>query len=174
MTLVTTETQRTQRVFQYTRPGGDVMRPSGIHYIAACAFMIATWGSSVAFTCLLIWHSIPSFTALRCVVVLGLLVLGTMVAIPFGWILGALFVAPILCRIAAKIQGAPFNEGDSVRILIGPHRDTVTSIYQIWHERGQVRVELGEQASDAVEDVFCSFEVCRERALPIAQESEGK
>ena len=70
----------------------------------------------------------------------------------------------VIWRICAKLNGAPFHEGDMVRILTGPHRDRVCRIYALWSERGQVRVDLGESAAKDVTDVFSYVEICRLRS----------
>lgn len=51
-------------------------------------------------------------------------------------------------------NGAPFREGDVVRILRGPHKQKVVPIYDVWIERDQVRVNLGEKEKNEMSDVF--------------------
>lgn len=71
-----------------------------------------------------------------------------------------------LFLLSAKLNGAPFHIGDRVCILVGPHLGRVVQIYEIWSERGQVRVELNEQTREEVKDVFSYNEVCRESHPP--------
>ena len=78
-----------------------------------------------------------------------------------GSCLGMIFLWPLIWRLGLRFNGAPFQEGDSVQILIGPHRGFVTRIYELWPTRGQVRVDLGEQAKKEVKDVFLDVQVCR-------------
>lgn len=79
-----------------------------------------------------------------------------------GLILGVIVIWQILLsHPAARIQGWPFKVGDEVVILTGRHKNTTTTIYEIWEERGQVRVDLGEELKKQVKDVFCAVEVCR-------------
>jgi hypothetical protein len=79
-----------------------------------------------------------------------------------GWMVGICFLWRIvLAPIAARLQGWPFAIGDQVWILSGRHKNTSTTIYAVWEERGQVRVELGPEAKDNVEDVYCAVAVCR-------------
>ena len=79
-----------------------------------------------------------------------------------GLILGTIFIWGVfLARVAARIQGWPFKAGDEVVILTGKHKNTQAKIYEIWGERGQVRVDLGDNLKQAVKDVFCAVEVCR-------------
>ena len=81
-----------------------------------------------------------------------------------GLIFGVIVIWQIiLSRPAAKIQGWPFKVGDEVVILTGRHKNTTTKIYEIWEERGQVRVDLGEELKKEVKDVFCAVEVCKKR-----------
>ena len=81
-----------------------------------------------------------------------------------GLILGVIVIWQILLsHPAARIQGWPFKVGDEVVILTGRHKNTTATIYEIWEERGQVRVDLGEELKKEVKDVFCAVEVCRKR-----------
>ena len=59
-------------------------------------------------------------------------------------------------------NGAPYQPGDHVRILTGPHRDQVVEVYEVWEERGQIRVRLGDREARDCTDVFGLVEVCRE------------
>jgi hypothetical protein len=81
----------------------------------------------------------------------------------FAVVPAPLILVPIF-RLGAKLNGAPFHVGDPVRILVGPHRNHLTRIYEIWDERREVRVELDPQARESVKDVFEFTQVCRENA----------
>ena len=87
--------------------------------------------------------------------------LATIPAAALGWLLGIIALGPWLFHIASKIQGAPFGVGDQVWILSGKHKGTLTNVYAVWAERGQVRVELGPEAREEVTDVLCILAVCR-------------
>jgi hypothetical protein len=63
----------------------------------------------------------------------------------------------------ARLNGAPFRVGDRVRILVGPHRDRIVQVYDVWGERRQVRVDLDAQTEKDVTDVFSFTQICRER-----------
>lgn len=81
-----------------------------------------------------------------------------------GLIFGVLVIWQLLLsHLAARIQGWPFEVGEEIVILTGKHKNTNTKIYEIWEERGQVRVDLGEKQKMEVKDVFCAVEVCRRR-----------
>ncbi len=95
----------------------------------------------------------------------GLLVVawvaGWFFAILGGWlILGPVYYAQGLWN------GAPYREGEYVRLLVGSHRGCVKRVYEVWDERHQVRVELGEGERARYADVFSYVEVCREPASP--------
>jgi len=80
----------------------------------------------------------------------------------FGGILGLFFIWPLLDKLACKRNGAPFKEGDWVRILIGSHRDKVVQVYKLVPERNEVRVNLGEHLKWLCRDAFMNNQVCRE------------
>ena len=80
---------------------------------------------------------------------------------------GAAFVAsvfvlwPFAGRLVGRFNGAPFEVGQVVCILVGPNRDRTARVYDVWSERGQVRVELGETEKATCKDVFGYWEICR-------------
>lgn len=87
--------------------------------------------------------------------------IGLIVAAFFG--VGVVLVP--LWRWRMSKNGAPFQVGDQVMILAGPHRDRIVRIYDVWPTRGEVRVELGQDERNAVTDVFGVLEVCRHPAV---------
>ncbi|MFQ5962438.1 MAG: hypothetical protein ACE5MG_13695 [Candidatus Methylomirabilales bacterium] len=91
------------------------------------------------------------------VFVLMALLAGFLCALIIAWP-----IVGIISGLQAELNGAPFHVGDRVRILVGPHRDRVVEVYEVWDERRQVRVELGEVERNQVEDVFSFGSVCRE------------
>lgn len=88
--------------------------------------------------------------------------IAVLVALPLGSLLGAWLVWPWVFTIASKINGSPFHEGELVHVLVGPYRDRVGRIYEMWPSRNQVRVEIDEKAKKDVSDVFGYNEVCCE------------
>jgi hypothetical protein len=130
------------------------MRPLRVQYVLAHAYKIAM-GSGALLLAVVVAVASGGFSVWS--------VVATIVALPLGSILGALFFGPFIFAIASKLNGSPFHEGDVVRILTGPHRDRVTRIYEMWRERNQARVDLGEAAQKDVTDVFGYTEICRER-----------
>ena len=76
----------------------------------------------------------------------------------------AMFASPVIFSIISKANGAPFRQGDMVRILIGPHKDRVARVYDVWQSRHQVRVWFDDKEAkrEAFDDVFFETEVFRE------------
>jgi hypothetical protein len=68
---------------------------------------------------------------------------------------------PPLYWIQEHFNGAPFRRGDYVKILVGQHQDIVAPVYEIWHDRHQLRVDLGADAKHAITDLFSYVQVCR-------------
>jgi hypothetical protein len=58
-------------------------------------------------------------------------------------------------------NGYFLRKDDWVRILVGPYRGRVFRVYEVWAQRGQVRVEIDEQSRKEVTDVFSEAEICR-------------
>jgi hypothetical protein len=136
--------------------------PSRWQYVFAHTVGLATGTSSLLFAVYVGWHCSFSFGSL-----IGVfwLICALLIALPLGWLLGFLCLCicgPLIFRVIAKINGAPFRAGDWVRILSGSHRDRIVCVYAVWDERGQLRVELDEQAKKGAKDVFSYFEICRE------------
>jgi hypothetical protein len=140
------------------------MKPSRLQYILAHGFRLSTWGSSIILTVALAWAlffdsalpigGLPTFWY-------ALLLLPTVL---LGWFLGGLVLWPIVASVASRLNGAPFDQGDRVRILVGQHRDQVVRVYEVWKERNQLRVDLGERETEDVQDVFSFHQVCREKS----------
>jgi hypothetical protein len=84
----------------------------------------------------------------------------------------AFFLIP-LYSLAAKLNGAPFHENDEVQILIGPHKGKIKKIYEIWSERKQVRVNLGEEEKNAVSDVFHFTEIFKSDKICTVHKTDG-
>lgn len=140
------------------------MKPPRLRYILAHTAGISTGlGVTGALAILLVsLHSqgviIPHSGVILWVILASLPVsaIGYVVGLAFIW---RMFLAPL----AAGLQGWPFAVGDKVRILSGPRKDTISTVYEVWAERGQVRVDLGPEAGEKLEDVYCAVAVCRVR-----------
>lgn len=77
---------------------------------------------------------------------------------------GVMLIAPLYIW-AGERNGAAFLAGDKVMILKKRHRGQVVTVYEVWSERGQVRVRLGNAEERDCRDVFCYFEICRIAAV---------
>jgi len=140
------------------------MRPSLFNYALAHTFGIS---AAIGVICVFAWLFTPIMPLQTLVTEWSAAlwtVLATISAVGLGWFFGVLFIWPISFRIARALQGAPFHVGDHVWILVGKHKGTLTRVYEVWDERGQIRVELGADDKTAVTDVFCVVEICRDRA----------
>ena len=89
------------------------------------------------------------------------------IVLPFClFLLAALITRPLwypFYWLLMKRNGAPFQAGDLVRILRGLHKGKVVPVYEVWTERDQVRVELGEKEKKDVTDVFSFVSIRKER-----------
>jgi hypothetical protein len=132
---------------------GNTMKPRKIQYVLAHGIKIATIGGGLALATVVALFS-RGFSLWT--------VLATLAAVPLGAILGMFFLWPGIHIICRFLNGSPLRTGDTVHILIGPHRDRTGRVYDVWPSRGQVCVDLGEQNGKAVKDFFSINEVCRE------------
>jgi len=96
--------------------------------------------------------------------VIGWILLAAIPVAGIGYVVGIVFIWMILGGIAARIQGWPFTNGDEVVILAGKNRGRVTRVYEVWEPRGQVRLELGDEARESITDVYCAVEVTRTKS----------
>lgn len=81
--------------------------------------------------------------------------LGWMLSFPVGWlVLGPIF------HSQGIHNGGPFQPGDRVLILGGPHKGQSALVYGTWQHE-QVRVDLGPEAKASYKDVFAPHELLR-------------
>jgi hypothetical protein len=88
----------------------------------------------------------------------------TLAVMLLGGIGGALLPYQFLWHTILSLRrrrGEEIVRGCHVRILRGVHQGKVVRVYDIWDSRGQVRVDLGDEAKRAVTDVFMSYELKR-------------
>ena len=83
-------------------------------------------------------------------------VIGFFLALPFIFIV----VGPFY-RFQAWRNGAPFQPGDRVRILAGPHCGRVTQVRMLW-QHNTVRVGLGPVEEETYKDIFSQTQLLRE------------
>ena len=81
--------------------------------------------------------------------------LGWILSFPVGWLL----LGPIFHSQGIH-NGGPFQPGDRVLILGGPHKEQTALVYGTW-QHGQVRVDLGPEAKASYKDVFAPYELLR-------------
>jgi uncharacterized protein (DUF58 family) len=94
--------------------------------------------------------------------VLAAWVLGFFTAFLLAWF----FLGPVY-RHRGRVNGAPYKAGDEVQVLVDPHRGRIAVVYEVWADRGQVRVDLGESEKRALKDIFTNTQVLR-RSAPAA------
>jgi hypothetical protein len=86
---------------------------------------------------------------------IGALIAGLLIAAVTGWwILGPLYYS------RALKNGGPFVPGDTVYIISGPHKGTITGIYSTW-QGDTIRADLGPQAKDKFKDIFSAADLLR-------------
>src|SRR5258708_28431966 len=98
------------------------------------------------------WRLVIGFVSLSCAVVLTAL----LIALVLSWI-----VLSPLYRHQARLNGAPFKVGDSVRVLSGPSKGCNARIYSIW-QGGTFRVDLDESAKEHFAQLFAAYQLERE------------
>ncbi len=80
----------------------------------------------------------------------------------------AAFALPEAYRRQVVRNGGPFQQGDMVRPLTGPHAGRVVRIYKLWDGAyaGHFRVELDEMSQKNATDLFHGVQVLREIERP--------
>ena len=76
-------------------------------------------------------------------------------------ILTAIFMMIPVIRFVERRNGGPFKVGDSVRILIGPHKDKICKVYSTW-QHNEVRVKLDSAAEKDFSDIFSGDKLFKE------------
>jgi transcription elongation factor len=66
---------------------------------------------------------------------------------------GTFVLGPIYFH-RAQLNGAPFQPGDVVEILVGPNRGRVVRVLESWDWRGMVKVDLGAPATSKRRGIF--------------------
>ena len=149
------------------RVTSHAMPPSRLQYFFAQPWLSNTWLVTVPTICvvLAVRASGASFASLTDWSSALWLVAIIALALPAGYLLalvsGCLIFPPLFRRCGLR-NGAPFHNGDRVRILVGQHRDKIVHVCEVRESWNQVRVELSEQDQKNVTDVFSDYEVCRE------------
>lgn len=144
------------------------MTPSQVQYFFARRWLSNVWLIALPLLCTIIavrlaGASIATVTQWSSILwLVGIVFLASLLGWFSALLLGWFIFGPIYYARGQK-NGAPYCKGDLVHILVGPHRDRVVRVYEVWESRDQVRVELGEHERKDTSDVFSLFEICRER-----------
>jgi len=143
------------------------MKPSRAQYFFARRWLFNAWLIAVPLLCMIVAvraAGTSSATLAQWPTLLrlcGLVLLASLLGYFLALLLGSFVFGPVYYARGQR-NGAPFRNGDLVHILVGPHRDRVVRVYEVWASRDQVRVDLGELERKDVVDVFSYFEICRE------------
>jgi hypothetical protein len=78
-----------------------------------------------------------------------------------GGLVSITLVARLIYPIAIRLVGAPFHVGDRVFILCGRRKSRVVEVYEVWPERGRVRVRLSEEDRIQVTDVYSEHQLLK-------------
>jgi hypothetical protein len=144
------------------------MTPSRAQYFFARPWLTNAWRISVPLACIVIAVASAGMSSdafgewLSLLLLLGIVLLAALLGYFLAFLLGWLVLGPLYCARGLK-NGAPFREGDLVRVLAGAHRDRVVRVYEVWESGDQVRVALGDKERKDATDVFAPYQICRER-----------
>ncbi|MBX9738154.1 MAG: KOW motif-containing protein, partial [Phycisphaerales bacterium] len=141
------------------------MRPTLLQRFFASDWFLRVWTGLGALTALVVaigfWQ--PDFNSLTdsWQILLALVILPCSLLAGYALSLfPGCFVLGPLCGVRVSVNGGPFEVGDRVLILAGPHRDRVCRVYSMWQGE-QVRVELGEKEKFDFSDVFPQWALLR-------------
>jgi hypothetical protein len=150
---------------------GEEMKPAFHHYLLAHTATFSIIVGIVGAIGLLLFVVYKEGALMGEWPVVGWIFLTAIPVAGIGFVVGVAFIWTILGGIAARIQGWPFVEGDEVVILAGKDRGRVTKVYEVWESRGQVRLELGDEAKESLTDVYCAVAITRTNH---SEHSDGK
>ena len=63
----------------------------------------------------------------------------------------------------AELNGAPFQAGDRVEILVGVNRGRVARVAEVWEWRGDLRVDWGSSEARARRTIFALTQIIKVR-----------
>jgi hypothetical protein len=142
------------------------MKPTRMHYFYAQNWPAWIWFTVAPLLCVLIMANAlgtpPHLYALGVeaksyLFLLGLAwLLGYLVAGLLGW-----FIFGPVYHYRAELNGAPFQPGDRVQILVGRDRGRVVRVAEVWDWRGDLRVDLGDLAGRKRRTIFGFAQVIR-------------
>ena len=143
------------------------MKPSPIHYIFAHELptkgYLGFW--AIFGIAVVIKESQPSQVLLSDWLFCALFIVSLLLA-PVLFMCLSLLIAPLVLGpayyLGDRLAGAPFRVGDHVRILVGPYRNRVVEVYDVWDSRRQICVRLDPQLERDVRGVLSFTQVLRE------------
>ena len=146
------------------------MKPTRLHYFYAQKWPIWIWIICAPLLCVALMASAlsppASFSPTEPETRSYLFLLA--IAALLGWAAGALvgkFVLGPIYFHRAQLNGAPFQPGDRVEILVGPNRGRIVQVLESWHWRGTAKVDLGEGAAPIRKNTFSSKDIFEETQL---------
>ena len=159
------------------------MKPSRLHYFVAGEWPSKIWvtvfSAGFAFyAASSYWQLVVSPTRWTDpLIVLGysvlFAILGYFVSILVGWPV----LAPMYYDRSLK-NGEPFHIGDMVQVLVGPHRDRIVRVENVfdiadWAGAHRIQVDLGAQVKEG-DRVFGSTQVLRVKSARHADENKER
>ncbi len=137
------------------------MKPRFYHYFIAHLPAIAAQGCGILFVAGVFIQCAPVFDVPHDITSLALVVLGGVAAYALGALIGTVFLARLAYPLACQLMGAPLMRGDFVFILRGRRHGKIAPIYEVWTERGEVRVRLSDNERECAADVYACHEVLK-------------
>ena len=134
------------------------MKPNTINYLLAHSFWLTTGSGALIAIVLVTLYLGMDFQNLN-MWLIALAILLYILAGVLGFILGAFPCWMLIGSLVSKIHGSPYHVGDTVCVLSSKYKGTVSTVYEVWESRGQVKVDLGSEAKELVEDVFLDVAV---------------
>lgn len=121
------------------------MKPTWINYICAHMFKVVIFGGASIFCLVILTHHCLGLETLKTPDVLWIFFLMFVIAFALGCVLSSVVLisfAPVIFKIFAKINGAPFSEGDYVHVLVGKYKGSSGPVSGIDDWRKKVSVDL--------------------------------
>jgi hypothetical protein len=137
------------------------MKPRFYHYWGAHLLAIVSQAGGVFMVSVVAISCAGLFTQSSDVLSILEGILAIAAAYGLGALLGVLILGRVFYPLVRWLAGAPFAVGDKVMILRGARIRKIAEIYEVWDERGQVRLRLSDEERKAVADVFACYEVMR-------------
>ena len=103
-----------------------------------------------------VWFAIKPLENLKEPIFIGAAILILLLGIPLAFLLTVLFISIFIAPfyiLNEKMNGGPFEVGDSVYILSGKHKGKVTEVYA--KDQGScVRIRLSDREKEKSKDVY--------------------